>query len=86
MKDFEEGMRRLEEIHERLGKNDISLKTMLELYEEGMRLSQELSSELDSTERRVEILSRIPAKGQGSPGQELDDAAPEFTSFDTRED
>lgn len=85
MKEFEEGMRRLEEIHERLGKNDISLKNMLELYEEGMRLSQELSTELDSIEHKVEILSRIPVKEQESSRQDLDEAAPEFTSFETRE-
>lgn len=87
MKDFEEGMKRLEEIQERLSNSDVSLKNMLELYEEGMRLSQELSSELDTIERRVEILSKTPNQVQESTRTtSTQEPTTEFTLFDSKED
>ena len=55
-KDFEEGLKRLEEIVGSLEKGDQPLEEALRLFEEGVRLSRYCSAKLNEAERKVEIL------------------------------
>jgi exodeoxyribonuclease VII small subunit len=56
MAKFEDCLKRLEEIVERLEKGDLSLEESLALFEEGMKLSNACRGELDEAEGKIEIL------------------------------
>lgn len=53
---FEDALRRLEQIVNRLESGDISLDESLKIFEEGVRLSRFCSKKLDEAEKRVQIL------------------------------
>ncbi len=61
---FEEALKRLTAIVERLESGDLSLEQSLSLFEEGTRLSRSSQAQLDSAEKRVEELLAIDAHGQ----------------------
>jgi exodeoxyribonuclease VII small subunit len=61
---FEEALKRLTAIVERLESGDLSLEQSLSLFEEGTRLSRTSQAQLDSAEKRVEELLAIDAAGQ----------------------
>jgi exodeoxyribonuclease VII small subunit len=56
MAKFEDCLKRLEEIVERLEKGDLSLEESLALFEEGMKLSNACRGELDQAEGKIEVL------------------------------
>ncbi len=60
---FEEALKRLTAIVERLESGDLSLEQSLSLFEEGTRLSRSSQAQLDSAEKRVEELLAIDAAG-----------------------
>ncbi|WP_019532750.1 exodeoxyribonuclease VII small subunit [Paenibacillus ginsengihumi] len=53
---FEEAMDRLESIVARLESGDVPLEQAIELFQEGMKLSQLCGSKLEQVERKIEIL------------------------------
>ncbi|MFZ3091406.1 MAG: exodeoxyribonuclease VII small subunit [Nitrospirota bacterium] len=53
---FEEAIRRLEEIVNRLETGDIPLDDSIKLFEEGVKLYQICLKRLDEAEKKVEIL------------------------------
>ncbi|MWC28372.1 exodeoxyribonuclease VII small subunit [Paenibacillus sp. MMS18-CY102] len=53
---FEEAMDKLETIVSRLENGDVPLETAIELFQEGMRLSQLCGSKLELVERKIELL------------------------------
>ena len=55
---FEEALSRLEQIVDRLEQGDLALEASLAAFEEGVRLSGRCAAELDSAERRIEVLAR----------------------------
>ncbi len=55
-KTFEEALRELEEIVNRLEGGDLPLEEALQLFEEGVRLSRSCHTKLDEAQRRVEIV------------------------------
>ena len=57
-KDFESAMKRLEEIVKTLESGDLPLASLLEMYEEGVKLQNFCQGKLDEAERKVEILVR----------------------------
>jgi exodeoxyribonuclease VII small subunit len=61
---FEDALKRLTAIVERLESGDLSLEQSLALFEEGTRLSRSSQAQLDSAEKRVEELLAIGASGQ----------------------
>ena len=61
---FEEALKRLTAIVERLESGDLSLEQSLSLFEEGTRLSRTSQAQLDAAEKRVEELLSIDAKGR----------------------
>ena len=56
--DFESAMTRLEEIVTILESGELPLATLLEMYEEGVKLQNFCQEKLDEAERKVEILIR----------------------------
>ncbi|EFM09870.1 exodeoxyribonuclease VII, small subunit [Paenibacillus curdlanolyticus YK9] len=53
---FEEAMDKLETIVSRLENGDVPLETAIELFQEGMKLSQLCGSKLELVERKIELL------------------------------
>ena len=56
-KNFEESLKRLQEISELLESDDVSLEDSVKLYEEGIKLSKECHSTLEKAELIVEQLN-----------------------------
>jgi exodeoxyribonuclease VII small subunit len=67
MAKFEDCLKRLEEIVDRLEKGDLALEESLALFEEGMKLSNSCRGELEQAEGKVEILLKQGAKLQAQP-------------------
>lgn len=53
---FEEAMKKLEEIANKLEKNDLDLDKSVEIFEEGINLSKKCSEILENAEKRITIL------------------------------
>jgi exodeoxyribonuclease VII small subunit len=53
---FEAGMERLEQIVKELEEGDLPLERSLELFEEGMKLSEACRQQLEEAENKVELL------------------------------
>ena len=53
---FEEAMKQLEEIANKLEQNDLDLDKSVEFFEEGMKLSKKCSNILENAEKRITIL------------------------------
>lgn len=53
---FEQAMDRLESIVARLENGDVPLETAIELFQEGMRLSQLCGGKLEQVEQKIELL------------------------------
>ncbi|MFH1824253.1 MAG: exodeoxyribonuclease VII small subunit [Candidatus Firestonebacteria bacterium] len=53
---FETGLKRLEEIVEKLESGDIGLDESLKLYEEGVKLLKFCTVKLDEVEKKIEML------------------------------
>lgn len=54
--ELEEGMKRLDEVVQKLSGEGISLEESLALYEEGVALVRECNARLESAERKINIL------------------------------
>ena len=71
MKSFEERLKRLESLSEKLREGKIPLEEAVSIFEEGMKLAKDLEKELAKIERKVEILVNEPEKkGEGCTGSE----------------
>lgn len=70
---FEEAIKRLSEIVQRLERGDLPLEESLQLFEEGVKLSRSSQAQLDSAQRRVEELLGFDREGK-----------PRTTPFETR--
>lgn len=53
---FEDAMKKLEEIANELEKNDIDLDTSVAKFEEGMKLSKQCSKILEDAEKKISVL------------------------------
>jgi exodeoxyribonuclease VII small subunit len=71
MKNFEERLKRLEELGEKIRKSDIPLDDALKAFEEGIVLARSLEKDLEKIESRIEILMNNPETKSPS-GPELD--------------
>jgi exodeoxyribonuclease VII small subunit len=61
---FEDALKRLTAIVERLESGELSLEQSLALFEEGTRLSRASQAQLDTAEKRVEELLAIDVSGK----------------------
>ena len=71
---FEDALGQLEAIVHRLEEGQIGLAEALSEYEQGIKLLRHCYGLLESTERRIEVLSRVTADGE-EVTQTWDDAA-----------
>ena len=55
---FEKQMKKLQEIVEKLEKDDVDLEESISLYEEGLVLSKSLKEQLNKFEARIKELGR----------------------------
>ena len=55
-KNFDELMKDLEEITNKLEKEDLSLDESVDLFEKGMKISKECNEKLEKAEKRITIL------------------------------
>ncbi|HTG71480.1 MAG TPA: exodeoxyribonuclease VII small subunit [Candidatus Udaeobacter sp.] len=53
---FEQAMERLDSIVSKLENGDVPLETAIELFQEGMKLSQLCGGKLEQVERKIELL------------------------------
>ena len=63
---FEDALKRLEEIVQLLEEGEIGLNEALARYEEGVRLLRQSYQLLQHAERRIELLSGVDADGSPS--------------------
>lgn len=54
---FEEGLAKLESMADRMEQGELPLDELLKLYEEGMKLSAELTKKLDEAEGRMQEIA-----------------------------
>jgi exodeoxyribonuclease VII small subunit len=80
MKDFEKRLKRLEEISGSIGNTEQGLEQSVKLFEEGIGLAKTLETDLETLERRVELL--ISGSGDQKPEFSL---FPELDSQDQEE-
>jgi exodeoxyribonuclease VII small subunit len=72
---FEQALKRLSEIVNKLEEGDLSLEESLRLFEEGVKLSRVSQEKLDNAQRKVEELLGVDAEGK-----------PKTAAFDTTGD
>ena len=60
---FEDALKRLEEIVHALEEGDVGLNEALEKYEQGVNLLRQSYELLQKAERRIELLSGVDAEG-----------------------
>ncbi len=64
---FERAVERLEEIVDQLEQGDLELEAALGVFEEGVQLTKRCASQLDSAERRIEVLMEEAGKSVARP-------------------
>lgn len=60
MTNFEEKLKRLEELSASIKKSDISLEDALKDFEEGIKLAKSMEKSLDEMESKIQILMNNP--------------------------
>jgi exodeoxyribonuclease VII small subunit len=70
-KNFEERLKRLEELAQKLKEGKLPLEEAVSVFEEGVKLSKSLEKDLGRVERRVEILTGEPESAEGEPALSL---------------
>jgi len=84
---FEAALQRLEGVVDRLEGGDLELEAALASFEEGVRLTRRCAEELDSAERRVEVLMKEGAEWvarpfEGEGAQAAEDSGEDFEADD----
>ena len=74
---FEEALKKLEEIVQRLERGELPLEESLTCYEDGIRLSRLCHTKLEEAERRIEVLVK---DARGEPVLD-ENGAPKKTPF-----
>ena len=76
---FEEGLSRLEMIADQMEKGELPLDDLLKLYEEGVKLSGELTQKLEAAEGRMQ---EVISGADGKPQTAATDLVEQSTLFD----
>ena len=61
MENFEQKLKRLEELSQVIKQSDVSLEDALKAFEEGIKLSKGMEKTLDEMEGKIQILMNSPA-------------------------
>jgi exodeoxyribonuclease VII small subunit len=64
---FEAGLQELEQIVKEMESGDLPLERALELFEKGMKISEDCRKQLEEAETRVEVLVRKGDRVQPEP-------------------
>ncbi len=64
MNNFEDTLKKLEELSNDIRRSDISLEDALKDFEEGVSLAKTLEKEIDSIEGKIQVLLNQPSKNQ----------------------
>lgn len=72
-KKFEDSLKKLEQIVDRLEEGDLALDESLKLFEEGIRLSRLCTKHLEEAERKVDILLKGNGKTVETKSFEVDE-------------
>ena len=75
MEDFEQKLKRLEELSVAIKKSDVTLEEALKDFEEGIKLAKGLEKELDAIESKIQILT-----GEGGAQEEPTHSADKASS------
>ncbi|NIK77471.1 exodeoxyribonuclease VII small subunit [Paenibacillus castaneae] len=70
---FEQAMERLDQIVTKLENGDVPLETAIDLFQEGMKLSQLCGSKLEQVERKIELLIETEQGFQKKPFAAVND-------------
>lgn len=62
MANFEEDLRRLEELSGDIRRNDIGIEDALKDFEEGIKLAKRLEKQLEGMEAKIQILMKDPGE------------------------
>ncbi|WP_054941490.1 exodeoxyribonuclease VII small subunit [Paenibacillus ihuae] len=65
--DFEGAMGRLEEIVRELEHGDVPLEKAIDLFQQGMKLSQLCGSKLEQVERKIEMITEMDGELRKKP-------------------
>ena len=76
--DFETGLKRLQEVVEKLERQDIPLEEAVNLFEEGMELSRKCARILEVAEERVKVLMRDQETGKVIERELIDEEDKDF--------
>ncbi len=71
MKNFEERLKKLEEIVEKIRNNDVPIENAISMFEEGMKISKALEKDIEKMEGKVNILMNQPLEADEKPELEL---------------
>lgn len=55
---FEDALKKLEEISEKMGEEGLSLEESIKMFQEGMELSAFCNSKLDEAEKKINIVKK----------------------------
>lgn len=74
---FEAALAKLEEVVDRLEGGELELEVALTSFEEGVRLTRQCADQLDTAERRIDVLMKegdgwVERSFEGDPGDEPD--------------
>ena len=84
MKNFEENLKKLEELASDIKRSDISLEDALKDFEAGIKLAKSLEKELDSIEGKIQILMKEPTSSATTGKTDAQSTSPDLELFDAR--
>ena len=71
MKNFEDELKRLEEIVEQIKNSDVPIEKDIYMFEEGIKISKSLEKTIEKMEGRISILLNQPLSSEEKPMLEL---------------
>ena len=71
MKNFEDNLKRLEEIVEQIKNSDVPIEKAISMFEEGIKISKSLEKTIEKMEGKISILLNQPLSSEEKPVLEL---------------
>ena len=71
MKNFEERLKKLEEIVEKIKSSEVPIEKAISMFEEGIKISKTLEKDIEKMEGKISILLNQPVEADDKPELEL---------------
>lgn len=71
MKNFEDELKRLEDIVEQIKNSDVPIEKAISMFEEGIKISKSLEKTIEKMEGKISILLNQPLSSEEKPVLEL---------------